>query len=941
MVDKLVGMVRWSPICSNFYLDKILFGRKSVKYGVADESLKMPSTYKYFGGGASLIFSSDELLPYTSANLHEKQYKFVQCVKTEDKQSHITDDSKTVLCAVPLSILAPKMTMKCIKDLAILHKIYIPSKTSVKNAQILLQDHDCHECVSNISSFEPHKVQSNAQRQQKWYKNLELDEKTTYLAEKAKYKTSSKYQDKNRVKHKTDYWSKKEVMFPPAPLSADLGQQIVSDFCADTSPEVFEETGCAVCGKLTPVCEMEELSDVENLSLLKVDGITRKARSTSSDTVKELKGPILAPGCSNVCSICVESLEKGNMPILALANGLWVGEIPVELQNLTYAEQLLIARVRHNRCIVKVSSGMRKMCANAISFSNPMPKIYNVLPPPIEEMDEVLAFIYTGPCKPTKADFKRTPLLVRRLKVSRALHWLKLNHIDYYDCEISESNLASYPEDGPPVVVDYHLSSSNKNPESTSVHDMEEGDGTAEGPCPFIVHGLTGEEFSTKTMKTIKVIALQHLTSERKILAIGHSETPESIYGNPQLFPSMLPWLFPYGLGGIGQTEHKYKLSSMMHKRHLLMYYDKRFQKDPHFLLIAFNHEQMKESTTAGYLTAERKTFNNITDRLMNVNLEVLSDLTKRMTEGERVKPETDEEKLCFKPWRHGKDLKGHGQSWDEAFTNYKFTPCQTELMKFFNIRYECNDARDDYSKLLKQKNATGGIFPHWFRSNDNNNFGDDDDYDGADCTVHKEQDADEYTAIGKKGLQRIEQMAEIQKIVTAAGWLDQCTGGSPSLDFKEIHPQELPPSQWDAAVQEKRQQVLAERNKALPTQSGKQAGTDPNQNDVQIVDRSYLRKNFNAQSEVAQNLIEDVIKKFELTTEQERAFRIVANHAVTPGVEQLIMYVGGMEVLENHKSSKLSWTFLNLEMNPTDSLFWLQQELQQHFCMGQLITHF
>jgi len=35
-----------------------------------------------------------------------------------------------------------------------------------------------------------------------------------------------------------------------------------------------------------------------------------------------------------------------------------------------------------------------------------MPKIYNVLPPPIEEMDEVLAFIYTGPCKPTKADFK-------------------------------------------------------------------------------------------------------------------------------------------------------------------------------------------------------------------------------------------------------------------------------------------------------------------------------------------------------------------------------------------------------------------------------------------------------------------------------------------------------------------------------------------------------
>src|ERR1700685_731208 len=101
--------------------------------------------------------------------------------------------------------------------------------------------------------------------------------------------------------------------------------------------------------------------------------------------------------------------------------------------------------------------------------------------------------------------------------------------------------------------------------------------------------------------------------------------------------------------------------------------------------------------------------------------------------------------------------------------------------------------------------------------------------------------------------------------------------------------------SQWDAAVQEKCQQVLAERNKALATQSGKQTGKDPNKNDVQIVDRSYLQQNFKAQSESAQKLIEDVVEKFELTSDQERAFRIVANHAVSLGSEQLMMYVGGM----------------------------------------------
>jgi len=56
----------------------------------------------------------------------------------------------------------------------------------------------------------------------------------------------------------------------------------------------FEETGCAVCGKLTPICEMEERSEVENISLLKVDGITRKVRCKSSDPVRELKGPVLS-----------------------------------------------------------------------------------------------------------------------------------------------------------------------------------------------------------------------------------------------------------------------------------------------------------------------------------------------------------------------------------------------------------------------------------------------------------------------------------------------------------------------------------------------------------------------------------------------------------------------------------------------------------------------
>ncbi|KDR77382.1 hypothetical protein GALMADRAFT_66018, partial [Galerina marginata CBS 339.88] len=179
------------------------------------------------------------------------------------------------------------------------------------------------------------------------------------------------------------------------------------------------------------------------------------------------------------------------------------------------------------------------MRANAITFQNPVPKIYDVLPPPVKELDEVLAFIFTGPCRPTKDDIKRTPLLVRRNHVANALNWLKLNHADYSDIGISKDNLMQYPESDCPVVIDYRESIINKDPEATSIHDNEEEDGVESGPCSFTVQGLTGQEFSELSIDTIKAKALEHLMSNGKILFAGHSEKPCSIFKNPQLFPSM------------------------------------------------------------------------------------------------------------------------------------------------------------------------------------------------------------------------------------------------------------------------------------------------------------------------------------------------------------------------------------------------------------------
>ena len=61
-----------------------------------------------------------------------------------------------------------------------------------------------------------------------------------------------------------------------------------------------------------------------------------------------------------------------------------------------------------------------------------------------------------------------------------------------------------------------------------------------------------------------------------------------------------------------------------------------------------------------------------------------------------------------FKPWRSGNDLKNEQESWDESFTNHEFTQRELEIMNNFNLRYECLDARDDFSSQLRQ----GAVVP-------------------------------------------------------------------------------------------------------------------------------------------------------------------------------------------------------------------------------------
>ncbi|KAF9033546.1 hypothetical protein BJ165DRAFT_1417496 [Panaeolus papilionaceus] len=418
--------------------------------------------------------------------------------------------------------------------------------------------------------------------------------------------------------------------------------EVMSAYCQDLAPNAVEETGCAVCGQLTLRRLMSPLTEnVKHLHVLVEPGATRSERYDVFTPCTPCDGPVLAPNLTQICTNCKVALEKDQRPKLSLANWLWLGEVPPVLQNLTLAEQVLISRVRHNYCVVRVSNGHSKMIANAIAFEHPSVKIYEALPVTQSELDDVLSVVFTGKVRPSHEDLRRTPVLVRRIRIQNALEWLKINHKDYADLNIDYGVLNTYPLDDVPIGFLYREKGDNEGntlDAEKSVFDSIEEVGTVSGPCPFTVHGLGADR---------KAIALQHMVNGGSSLAIGHSEQPQSLYNNPSLYPQMFPWLFPYGYGGD-------LLSFERHLKWLMLYYDKRFQRDAVFCIIAFNHMSVKQSSSGSYVMA-------IAQEISSLDPTDLTAISERLRDPKaKRRPENDGEKGWFKVLDHIEYVGSH-----------------------------------------------------------------------------------------------------------------------------------------------------------------------------------------------------------------------------------------------------------------------------------------
>ncbi|KAM6489328.1 hypothetical protein JOM56_014471 [Amanita muscaria] len=153
-------------------------------------------------------------------------------------------------------------------------------------------------------------------------------------------------------------------------------------------------------------------------------------------------------------------------PRYSLANNMWIGRIPWQLQTLTFPEQMLIAllypRVYVFKLFPKDLSGrpdaaslQRGMRGNVSSYELDVEGVAamtqgTLMPRPLALLPSVISITFIGRGELSRRSLKSI-FRVRRFFIAQALQWLKSHNTKYYGCiEIDAYRLQQLPEDDVP-----------------------------------------------------------------------------------------------------------------------------------------------------------------------------------------------------------------------------------------------------------------------------------------------------------------------------------------------------------------------------------------------------------------------------------------------------------------------------------------------------------
>jgi len=273
---------------------------------------------------------------------------------------------------------------------------------------------------------------------------------------------------------------------------------------------------------------------------------------------------------------------------------------------------------------------------------------------------------------------------------------------------------------------------------------------------------------------------------------------------------------------------------------------------------------------------------------------------------------------MLFKPWRISTDLRSSGQSWEEAFAQFRASAHSRSLQVMNNMQmlHECRDSRDDhFADRLARMRRTSQRQSNDTQPRTNDEFGNDEaileHLEAIDaCRSNQKMQASD-------AVLDCLHHAEMSGIWKSRDSVPVDNQPECNLLSKEIHisPTDLDLENiWLAAYEERRDNWKKKRTQNDPSNDSNvnepstslmnqtiKDGTEFRDAPVDSIESNDVHNMTihsgiaTATSSVKDSVnIDDMISEFTLNTEQARAFRIVAEHSLQVKPEPLRMFIGG-----------------------------------------------
>ncbi|KAG8840489.1 hypothetical protein FRB91_006035 [Serendipita sp. 411] len=378
--------------------------------------------------------------------------------------------------------------------------------------------------------------------------------------------------------------------------------------CADyvKATTIRPPASCASCGRsfladhLTNMFvfsfEQEHLLDSHPLWVLKADErLAPSFRAPPTFPSRLLDGLMLFHSYAVVdytqrefllrmCLDCESAFNSRKTPRFSLRNNLFRGRLPLEFHDMTWIEEKVCALHRVTADIARLHHAENdeklpfRLVGNICAYPANVASTARVLPRVPADINGHLTVVFVG----HNFDKKKLPAMfrVRRRIIEGFLRFLAASNPLYKEVQISEENLALYPEDdvlpmlaesviisppsmqtdqllqesasfeGHPAVL---LSRSTLDPPGPSNH-------TTEDDCapPVLIETTGVVDFSGSSINGHSSIAnaIYNLLRPRHEgdppdLILPRRRDPIGKYDNPDLLPGMFPTLFPCGSGGL------------------------------------------------------------------------------------------------------------------------------------------------------------------------------------------------------------------------------------------------------------------------------------------------------------------------------------------------------------------------------------------------------